>query len=716
MYKRSTLKKAARKSVKKHYFFLLLVCLLSTIIGATTRADLSFLDYFGQDAINSEKQAVHQTIEDFKNNKTDEAIDRIIRGDEAGGKDIFDQLENIEKNSGRTVGIVEIGSRRGVLAQVVNSVASGKLFYNFYSAFKTLTGSTNWGLWICVFLSVILALAFFMFIQNIYEVVTARICLEGREYKKIPFSRFVFIIKVKRWIRSACTMMLRLIFWMLWALTIVGGVIKYFSYAMTPYIVAENPDIKPCDAITLSRKMMHGHKWQYFVFSLSFWYWYVLGVLTLGITNVLYFNSYRATAGAEFYAYIRKEAYENNVENIEACNDKYLYELAAPEVVNDAYSDIVEIKDSFKMPPKRKGVRGFFENWFGITLSYDKKEKEFRKAMVIQSQIDSYKDIIDGNEYPTRLFSMAIKEKKKKSDTMIQLRHYSVYNLILIFFVGCLIGWLWEVSLHMFNHGVFVNRGTMMGPWIPIYGGGCVAILVVLYKLRKWPFAIFVASFGLCGIIEYAAGRAIELETGLRYWDYTGYFLNINGYICAEGLLIFGLAGVAATYIIAPMLDNLFNKMPKGVSISLAATLTVLFIADAIYVKYHPNVQGMCGEARAIFLWSDKKGDHFEERKIYYDDYPKDMEPDLEYIVIKYKGAEIIVIPKTPKEKAVYNKVLHEKEEIDRKNYYEKLKKQEPTAGPTKKIEQKETKKQKKTKKKEKEKTVAPTSKVAAAQ
>ena len=41
-----------------------------------------------------------------------------------------------------------------------------------------------------------------------------------------------------------------------------------------------------------------------------------------------------------------------------------------------------------------------------------------------------------------------------------------------------------------------------------------------------------------------------------KWWDYTGYFLNLHGRICAEGLLVFGVGGMAFVYVIAPLIDN----------------------------------------------------------------------------------------------------------------------------------------------------------------
>ena len=44
-----------------------------------------------------------------------------------------------------------------------------------------------------------------------------------------------------------------------------------------------------------------------------------------------------------------------------------------------------------------------------------------------------------------------------------------------LFLVGSLIGWLYEVGLHLVKDGVFVNRGMLHGPWVPIYGLGCIS-------------------------------------------------------------------------------------------------------------------------------------------------------------------------------------------------------------------------------------------------
>lgn len=94
----------------------------------------------------------------------------------------------------------------------------------------------------------------------------------------------------------------------LWSLLfIVPGIVKALSYAMTPYILADNPDMSSQDAIKASQDMMNGHKWDLFVLYLSFLGWYILSAFTAGILAILYVNPYVATSVAGFYDAIKDE-------------------------------------------------------------------------------------------------------------------------------------------------------------------------------------------------------------------------------------------------------------------------------------------------------------------------------------------------------------------------------------------------------------------------
>ncbi len=103
---------------------------------------------------------------------------------------------------------------------------------------------------------------------------------------------------------------LKIIFTYLWMLLlIVPGIIKSLSYAMTNYILIDNPELSANEAIERSMAMMRGHKFDLFYLYLSFIGWYILGLFTLGI-GYLWLQPYILTAQASFYLDVKNE-YEN---------------------------------------------------------------------------------------------------------------------------------------------------------------------------------------------------------------------------------------------------------------------------------------------------------------------------------------------------------------------------------------------------------------------
>ena len=169
-------------------------------------------------------------------------------------------------------------------------------------------------------------------------------------------------------------------------------------------------------------------------------------------------------------------------------------------------------------------------------------------------------------------------------------RDYGGNTCILFFFFFSFIGWFWEVIFYLLNEGVFVNRGTLHGPWLPIYGVGGIIIIYFLRPLRKNPPLMFFGTVAACGIVEYSTSFLLEKIMHQKWWDYTGYFMNINGRVCLEGLLVFGIAGVGMTYILGPIVDNLLWKIPPKVRRVLCVVLLCVFVVDVVYSYLHPNV------------------------------------------------------------------------------------------------------------------------------
>ena len=102
-------------------------------------------------------------------------------------------------------------------------------------------------------------------------------------------------------------MLLTGIFIFLWSLLfVIPGIIKSYSYAMTPYILEENPELGASEAIDRSRYMMRGHKFDLFWLQLSFIGWFFLCLLTAGI-GFLWLAPYYETAKAAFYQEVKAD-------------------------------------------------------------------------------------------------------------------------------------------------------------------------------------------------------------------------------------------------------------------------------------------------------------------------------------------------------------------------------------------------------------------------
>ena len=223
-----------------------------------------------------------------------------------------------------------------------------------------MIGSESIAVAILIIASLLLSFGVWFFINNVYVVISRRIFLEGRCYEKVPVQRFMFCSgsKMAQGVLDdaghLCT------FTPFWCLTIAGWVIKRYSYYLVPYIVAENPDIPALRAVTLSRKMMKGHKWECFLFELSFIGWYILTSSPLGLCGILYSNPYKVAAFSEYYTQLRSQAKAAEIEGSTYLDDVYLFEKPDKSLLEEKYADVLAV---IKEPPaemeKLGGIRAF---------------------------------------------------------------------------------------------------------------------------------------------------------------------------------------------------------------------------------------------------------------------------------------------------------------------------------------------------------------------
>ena len=485
-----------KRIYKSNFWKVVAVCFITAIMtgGSTIYLIRNEYNY-------SNSNIIHQSgILDNKSNS------QIIR----------DFIKSIDKTKDKVDTYLN-KTTKGIIATFVNNIHSSNSFvFGVLNAVNELVFKNKVTSGIIIFIGVLIRFLYWFFGSNVIKVGKARFFLENRKYKKTKMKRLLFAYQDKKYKNIAKVMFKKCLYEFLWSFTIIGGIIKHYSYYFVPYIISENPDMKSDDVIRLSKNMTKDYRWKMFLLDLSFVPYYIFGICTFNIFNLLVTNPYKECSYTELYMNIRKNYITSKMLGYECLKEN----LDGPQL-NEEYP-------------------------------YDTK-----------------------------------KEKKK-----IEKIKYNIWEFILLFFAFAFIGYLWEVILHLFSDGVFVNRGSLYGPWLPIYGTGGILILVLLKPFRKSPWLLFITAFILCGIVEYFTGWYLEVFKHMKWWDYSGYIFNIDGRVCLEGLIIFGLGGCAFTYCLAPLIDNLYKNINPNLKSTICLILILLFAVDMVYSHFNPN----CGD------------------------------------------------------------------------------------------------------------------------
>lgn len=158
----------------------------------------------------------------------------------------------------------------------------------------------------------------------------------------------------------------------------------------------------------------------------------------------------------------------------------------------------------------------------------------------------------------------------------------TIETYFLLFMSYAILGWCMEVTCKLIEKKKFINRGFLIGPYCPIYGWGAVAITILLSRYMSDPIVLFIMAIVICSILEYFTSYFMEKKYHARWWDYSSKKFNINGRICLETMIPFGILGVAIMYVTNPLLFSLFEKIPEMALHIISAVLLIGFLIDNI--------------------------------------------------------------------------------------------------------------------------------------
>ena len=158
----------------------------------------------------------------------------------------------------------------------------------------------------------------------------------------------------------------------------------------------------------------------------------------------------------------------------------------------------------------------------------------------------------------------------------------NIYKYFLIFMFYSILGWLMEVTLTFVRNKKFVNRGFLIGPYCPIYGSGVLLIMFILKRYLDRPLGLFCMAVIICSILEYLTSYFMEKIFKARWWDYSTKRFNLNGRICAETMIPFGILGTLVICVINPIFEYLLNLFNFETIKITAIVLLVIYLIDSI--------------------------------------------------------------------------------------------------------------------------------------
>lgn len=155
------------------------------------------------------------------------------------------------------------------------------------------------------------------------------------------------------------------------------------------------------------------------------------------------------------------------------------------------------------------------------------------------------------------------------------------FSIVLLYLAACsFLGWVAEVLFVLVTAHKLQNRGFLTGPFVPIYGFGALLLIYVVDPLLDNPFLVFLASVLAASALEFVTHLLLDKVFHVRLWDYSGKRFNLQGRICLENSLLFGVLGLLLIYVIQPA-SNVLRDLPHEVVIAIAFFLIGILIIDA---------------------------------------------------------------------------------------------------------------------------------------
>ena len=160
-----------------------------------------------------------------------------------------------------------------------------------------------------------------------------------------------------------------------------------------------------------------------------------------------------------------------------------------------------------------------------------------------------------------------------------------ISKYIIYFIFYSFVGWLIEVIRIFLREKKFVNRGFFIGPILPIYGFGVLFITMLITGGFNDILSVFLKCVFVCSILEYVTSYVMEKIFKARWWDYSNKKFNINGRICLETMIPFGVLGSLVVIVVHPFVIRSIDYLSDRTTLIIGCILGIIFLID-VYLSF----------------------------------------------------------------------------------------------------------------------------------
>ena len=160
-------------------------------------------------------------------------------------------------------------------------------------------------------------------------------------------------------------------------------------------------------------------------------------------------------------------------------------------------------------------------------------------------------------------------------------------NTILLYFIlfasYSFLGWIIEViSCSTIEKRLCLNRGFLIGPYLPIFGIGSLISILFLSKVKSNIYFLFMVSVFSLTMLEYITSYLLEKIFHARWWNYDKRKFNIDGRVSLSTSFGFGVLSVILIKIVNPLYNIILKKVPINIINIISIVLIIIFLMDVV--------------------------------------------------------------------------------------------------------------------------------------